>query len=206
MPTSAIQPDTGPSHAKSNPAGMQPIPARIGGKPSPLVVDGADSEIRAAIVDLLNEFAVKIAVVHRTAAEAYLSQDMYCEALPHLETAVRFAPEEAEFKNQLGFVHYLAGNDDAAAEAFRAVLAADANNPDALFNLGMVSFGRGDVTTAATCFRDAAQVRGDDAEIWNNLGVCMHRIGAIDNAKACFQQALQIEPENQDAIHNLQSL
>jgi Tfp pilus assembly protein PilF len=203
---------TQPTITKPNPApslasGFGPVPTRIGQRP-PLVVtsDSAADTRKQQITETLHEFALKIAIAHRSAAEAYLSQDMYKEAIPHLETAVRFAPDELEHVNQLGFVRYIAGDDQGAISAFTTVLTRQPANGDALFNLGMVLFGQSEFARAQECFSRACDVRSGDAEAWNNRGVCAHRLGQTSDAIVCFQRALALNPDDQDASANLQAL
>lgn len=188
-------------------SGFSPVPTRIGQRP-PLVVanDNAATSMKQQVVDMLQEFGLKIAVAHRSAAEAYLSQDLYAEALPHLEAAVRFAPDDLEHLNQLGFVRYIAGDDQGAIGCFDSVITRSPNNADALFNLGMVTFGRGDFVRAEEAFRRALTIRGADAEAWNNRGVCLHRLGRTSEAIECFRRALQVNPNDEDATINLQAL
>ena len=68
----------------------------------------------------------------RKGAEAYLSQGMYEEARPHAEAAATFAPQNAEYHNQLGFIRYVLGDDAGAIESFEQVLSMQADQPDAL--------------------------------------------------------------------------
>src|SRR5262245_58553367 len=123
-------------------SGFQPIPTRIRETP-PLVVDPTESKTKAEVISRLGELATNLASVHRTAAEGYLSQGLYAEALPHLEAAATFAAGNAEYHNQLGFVRYLQGNDTGAIGAFRRALELKPNDADGWFNLGMVHFGQG---------------------------------------------------------------
>lgn len=200
------QPQQSPSTA-SLLSGFGPVPTRIGQRP-PLVVanDNAATSMKQQVVDMLQEFGLKVAVAHRSAAEAYLSQDLYSEALPHLETAVRFAPDDLEHVNQLGFVRYIAGDDQGAIDCFNNVIGRSPNNADALFNLGMVTFGKSAFAQAEDSFRRALVARPDDAEAWNNRGVCLHRLGRLPEAAECFRRALQLDPSDQDAAANLQAI
>ncbi len=201
------QPMTKNNPVPSLASGFGPVPTRIGNRP-PLVVtsDSAANTMKRQVTEMLHEFAVKIAIAHRSAAEAYLSQDMYNEAVPHLETAVRFAPDELEHTNQLGFVRYIAGDDQGAIAAFTTVLTRQPDNGDALFNLGMVLFGQNEIARAEECFSRACDARPDDAEAWNNRGVSAHRQGKTSDANVCFRRALALNPSDQDAIANLESL
>ena len=186
-------------------SGFQPIPTRIQDL-APLIVDKqpeVDPQVKSAVLSGLTDLSVNLAEVHRIAAEAYISQLEYDKAVPHLEAAATFGGS-VENWNQLGFVNYLAGNDDQAIAAFEYVLSNEAQQPEALFNLGMVRFGKEDFEIAEQCFRAALEIQPNDAQGWNNRGVCLFQMGRADDAVACFQNALKVDPNDQDAVFNLQ--
>ena len=189
---------------------FEPIPTRIrdarGGETPPLVLDPAASPEQAAIRDNLDELGSKLASVHRTAAEGYLSQGGYEQALPHLVAASTFAPGEIEYRVQLGVVQYICGDDAGAIRAFNEVISAEDDNVEAWFNLGMVIFGQEQFSEAEHCFRRASELDPDDAQTWNNLGVCLWKLDRVEEAQRCFQSALEIDPEDADARFNLQHL
>src|SRR5262249_31938386 len=146
--SAAVQPRTG----------FQPIPTRIRdprdaqGVP-PLVVEPMGDAQKAQVRQTLGELGIKLAEIHRTAAEAYLSQGLYDSALPHLDAAATFAPTEIEYHNQLGFVRYVTGDDVGAIASFQRVIAGEPANADAWFNLGMVLYGQNQFAEAEGCFR-----------------------------------------------------
>ena len=183
-------------------SGFDPIPTRIREVP-PLIIEKQDGSMKQQVTGHLRQLATQLAHVHRAAAEAYLSQAMYGEALPHAEAAATFDLDNAEYQNQLGFIRYILGDDAGAIACFEKVLAEHPAQPDALFNLGMVRFGCNDVQAAEQCFSGCLAAIPNDAETWNNRGVCLHRMGRIEDARICFQRALQIDPTNQDAKINL---
>ena len=201
--------------AKISPAippttGFATIPTRIRDLRStdvpPLVVDPIGEQDKAAIRQSLGELGVKLAEIHRTAAEAYLSQALYPEALPHLEAAATFASGELEYHMQLGFVRYLTGDDVGAINAFNAVLAIDNGSDEAWFNLGMVLFGQEQFAEAEKCFDEAIRIQPNDAQTWNNRGVCLWQLKRGTDARTCFHNALQIDPNDADAQFNLQNM
>ncbi len=199
-----------PTIAPATPAraGFQPIPTRIRdmrGVP-PLVVEPMAETIKTEVAGNLEELGTKLAQIHRTAAEAWLSQTAYERALPHLEAAATFAPTELEYHNQVGFVRYLLGDDVGAINAFNTVLAADQGNAEAWFNLGMVLFGQEQFTEAEDSFRHSIEISPNDSQAWNNRGVCLFQTGRAGEAKSCFERALRIDPNDQDALFNLQNL
>ncbi|MSR38437.1 MAG: tetratricopeptide repeat protein [Planctomycetes bacterium] len=191
-------------------SGFQPIPTRIrdtrDANPLPsLLVEPAAKAQRAAVCESLGELSTKLADVHRTAAEAYLSQGLYEQSLPHLAAATTFAPSELEYHNQLGFVRYVTGDDIGAIASFQQVLASDGTNGEAWFNLGMVMFGQNQFGDAETCFQRATENGAEDAQTWNNRGVCLWQLQRKTDAKVCFQRALKLDPTDLDAQHNLAS-
>ena len=186
-------------------SGFDPIPTRIENVP-PLIVDKVDDATKEQVTSSLRDLSSNLAQVHRTAAEAYLSQNMYEEALPHAQAAATFAPAVPEYQNQLGFIAYVSGHDEIAIKAFESVLSMQPSQPDALFNLGMVWFGQSEFSKAHDCFRRCLEIQKHDAETWNNLGVCCHQLGQLDDAQTCFNQALQLDPQNEDARINLQAI
>ena len=182
--------------------GFSPIPTRIKDTP-PLVVDTKESAIKKQVVEHLGDLALRLAQIHRTSAEGYLSQSMYAEALPHLEAAATFANGNAEHHNQLGFVRYVLGDDVGASTAFRRALDLQPNNADGWFNLGMVEYGQTRFAEAEESFRRALEQQPNNPETWNNRGVALHRLGRTNDSRACFQRALQLDSNNADAKANL---
>ena len=192
------------------PQGFQSIPTRIrdvrDAQVPPLVVEPVTEQDKAAICDSLSELGIKLAEIHRTAAEAYLSQGMYEQSLPHLQAAATFSPGEVEYQMQLGFVHYVTGDDIAAINAFNTVIGVEESNAEAWFNLGMVVFGQEQFSEAEYCFRRSCEIDGSDAQTWNNRGVCLFRLERNDDARVCFQKAIEIDPNDSDAQFNLQKM
>jgi tetratricopeptide (TPR) repeat protein len=206
MTTTQTQSGTNPTAQART--GFQPIPTRIrdireAGNTPPLVVEPASAEQQAALCQTLGELGIKLAEVHRNAAEAFLSQGLYEQALPHLEAAATFAPSELEYHNQLGFVRYVTGDDVGSIESFQRVLTNDSSNSEAWFNLGMVLFGQNQFGDAEGCFQKAIDTGIEDAQTWNNRGVCLWQLQRKTDAKTCFQRALKINPNDQDAKFNL---
>ena len=194
----------------TQPQGFQAIPTRIrdarDGQVPPLVVEPATDAEKAAICQGLSELGTKLAEIHRTAAEAYLSQGIYEQALPHLQAATTFSSTELEYFMQLGFVQYVCGDDIGAMKTFNHVISEQEDNGEAWFNLGMVVFGQQQFTEAEFCFRRASELDGNDAQTWNNRGVCLWKLDRIEEARTCFQNALQLDPQDEDAQYNLQNL
>lgn len=209
MTTTIQNPTPNPSAAPQQ-QGFQSIPTRIrdlrDAPVPPLVVDPIEDQNKQALLQSLSELGVKMAEIHRTAGEAYLSQAAYDQALPHIEAAATFSPGEIEYQMQLGFVRYLCGDDVGAVSAFNGILAKESQNDEAWFNLGMVLFGQEQFVEAEDCFGKSLEIVATDAQTWNNRGVCLWKMNKIDEAKNCFNKAIEIDPSDEDAAFNLASI
>ncbi len=199
-PTGTIPPQA----VTTGPSGFPKVPTRISQRdPRANLLDWSAG--RPEVEEQLQNLGKELAKVHFQASEAFSSLGRYEEALPHAETAVRFDPENPVYRHSLGFLRYLCG-DDGAAEDFEWVVARDAGNAEAHFNLGMIRFGQGRYLEAEKAFERAAEHMPNDAETWNNLGVTRYHLGRLPEAKACFEQALRADPEYQEAKDNLKDL
>src|SRR5262245_19005660 len=92
-------PAPAPSPGLQSRPGFQPIPTRIrdirdAQAVPPLVVEPQAQQQQALVEQSLAELAGRMAEIHRTADEAFLSQGSYDKALPHLECAATMAPGE----------------------------------------------------------------------------------------------------------------
>ncbi|MCA8976732.1 MAG: tetratricopeptide repeat protein [Planctomycetes bacterium] len=208
--TTTVQNPTPTRSASPQQAGFQSIPTRIRDLRDPavppLVVEPIDDHNKQIICQSLGELGIKLAEIHRTAGEAYLSQGAYEEALPHVEAAATFSPGEVEYQMQLGFVRYVCSDDIGAINAFNAVLTNDPRNAEGWFNLGMVLFGQEQFAEAEDCFGRSLAIEATDAQTWNNRGVCLWKLDKLAEAKTCFAKAIEIDPSDADAAFNLASI
>ncbi len=193
-----------PSTSTLDAEGFPKIPTRISNEdPRQGLLDWTKNQ--PGIEERLTNLGLELALVHRQACEAYCSLGRYEEALPHQEAAVRFDPENPEYRHQLGFIRYICG-DDGGAEDFEWVLAQDETNAEASFNLGMIRFGQKRYQEAEMAFARAAEHQPNDPEIWNNLGVARYQLGRIPEAVACFEKALAVDPSYEEARDNAAAL
>jgi predicted TPR repeat methyltransferase len=95
------------------------------------------------------------------------------------------------------------GRLDEAEAAYRAVLAAEPANPDALHLLGVLQAQRGRHDEAAELITAAIAANPHEPMFHNNLGnVCTER-GRLDEAEASYLRALQLDGSRVDALNNL---
>ncbi|WP_325169496.1 tetratricopeptide repeat protein [Azospirillum agricola] len=98
-----------------------------------------------------------------------------------------------------------AGRLDEAEAVYRAILAADAEHPDALHLLGVAAHQRNRNEEATALIARAIARRGDVAEYHGNLGSVLQALGRLPQAVGCYETALRLRPAYPDALNNLGS-
>ncbi|HXD83614.1 MAG TPA: tetratricopeptide repeat protein [Rudaea sp.] len=92
-----------------------------------------------------------------------------------------------------------AGDLDAAEAAYRALLAAEPENADALHLLGVLLHKRGNSTDAEESIRSALMLDPECAQFHLSLGGVLMQQGRDDDAHAAFERALELDPNAPEA-------
>jgi predicted nicotinamide N-methyase len=85
----------------------------------------------------------------------------------------------------------------------RRVLAHDARNAAAQYELGRIAFRRGNKKEAAECLRKAIASRPDNIDYYDALGFVLIEIGERAEALRALTHALEIRPDNASTLRNL---
>jgi tetratricopeptide (TPR) repeat protein len=96
-----------------------------------------------------------------------------------------------------------AGDFDAAAKGYRAVLERVPDQADALHLLGLVRLSQGAASEAEVLIRRALKRSKAVAEIWNSLGNALAAQDKSKDAAKAFREALAINPKLAGALVNL---
>ena len=122
---------------------------------------------------------------------------------PALERVWAAPGEGAEVENlTAAWARHHAGQLDEAAAGYRAILARDPHQPDALYLLGLVAHQTGSHEQAAHLFRQALSVQPANTPCWNLLGLALSAEGDAAGAEHSFRQAIAIA-ESADYFVNL---
>src|SRR6202012_5527741 len=89
-----------------------------------------------------------------------------------------------------------------AEQVCRMVLAAQANNFDALNLLGIMAAQTQRLSEAAELFGRAAGLRRDDPSIHNNYGNALRDLGRQQEALRSYNRAIQLKPNYAEAYNN----
>lgn len=99
--------------------------------------------------------------------------------------------------------HHKAGRLAVAEEAYRRILAAQADHAEALHLLGALLHQRGEHAAAVDFMRRALRARPGVARYHNNLGSALNALKQCEAALECFRQAVALQPDFADAHYNM---
>jgi tetratricopeptide (TPR) repeat protein len=117
--------------------------------------------------------------------------------------ALRFRPNDAVLRNELGNVLARLGDGDGAEQQYREALRLKTDFADAHNNLGNILGGRGKNEEADACFREALRLRPGYTESHHNLAITLRARGKLDEAIFHCRRALALRPDYVDARRTL---
>lgn len=113
--------------------------------------------------------------------------------------AVRLAPKNPAYLNNLGFSLYLRQHFKEAVTVYESAARLAPLSRRVRTNLGFACAAMGDLRRAAREF----EMGGSEAEAKNNLGFAYERRGDMANAYELYVQALRLDPKAERARSNL---
>jgi Flp pilus assembly protein TadD/peroxiredoxin len=102
-----------------------------------------------------------------------------------------------------GVALFQRGYLEQAAAAFKQVIAAKPNEPEAYYNLGTLYLRRNAFTEARRYLEQAVKLRPSYPEAWNNLGMIAAQEGQASEAIRNFKESLLLRPDYVIALLNL---
>lgn len=129
------------------------------------------------------------------------SQGQVAAALPIYERAAAGSSDTAT-QMRLANAYARAGKTDQAIQAYRAVLTASPNNPDALLGLGSALVRAGDADGAVVELAKVAPMV-NTMTAYNRLGVAQTLAGQFAQAQQSFDAASALAPDDLDVRTNL---
>jgi protein O-GlcNAc transferase len=125
------------------------------------------------------------------------------EALPELQSAVQFLPQDVEVHSNLGSALRRAGRVDEAIASYRRALEISPGIAEVWNNLGNAQLDQGRFDDAVESFRRALGLKSNFAKPYNNLGNALRYLGRLDEAVAAYRRAVELDPDLAEAHNNL---
>ena len=107
--------------------------------------------------------------------------------------------DEAVFHFEVGLKHDLAGDYDAAIEAYQRALELDEGHVKSLFRLAYIADLRGDDEQALELYERCVAARPPHVNPLINLGVLYEDTGRYEDAVRCFERVLKWNPNHERA-------
>lgn len=133
---------------------------------------------------------------------AYRERGFVKEALREFQKALQDMADTDRVHIEIGKIHIVEGNTDAAAEAFLRTLEANPGNAEAYRLLGCVYHMRGEFHEAALCYLQAFRLSSADADTMNNLGVLLYQVGLKEEAERMFKKGLNVKIYHTELNYN----
>jgi serine/threonine protein kinase/Flp pilus assembly protein TadD len=124
------------------------------------------------------------------------------EALVHLQTAVKLAPEQSIPHVSLGMAQFGMGKRDEGIATLRRAVELDENSARARSALGASLFLKGERDAAVVQFREGARRNPENAEVQYGFGIALlNSNGDLGEAVAAIKKAVKLDPKS-DLAHN----
>jgi tetratricopeptide (TPR) repeat protein len=117
------------------------------------------------------------------------------QALPHIEAAVRLAPESAYYQAVLGDTLRQLDDTDRAAMAYQRGVEIDPSESLAQVGMQWVSAKRGDLARAAAHARSASDGDPQGALTRVHIGLVWEEVGQQPGALRAYREAVLLDPE-----------
>lgn len=126
-----------------------------------------------------------------------LAAGEYLQARLALEQAVALAPQQATYRNALGFVNLQLGRLAQAVEAFREALKLYPDFPDAYNNLGVALAQSGQWKEAIAAFEKVLTFPAYNTPelVYQNLGWAYYNLERYPEAEQALTTALRFDPK-----------
>ena len=131
---------------------------------------------------------------HRTAAMAYLAQEMGAEAEGHLNRLLHVRPQDQDTRLQLGKALVLQEKLAQAVEAFRTLLTFNPLHSQAHLHLGNALYRLGKLVDSRVSLERAVVLRPTDAPTHGALARTCMALGDLDAAEVVSSQACKLAP------------
>eukprot|EP00039_Didymoeca_costata_P011645 m.164527 g.164527 ORF g.164527 m.164527 type:complete len:493 (-) comp15239_c0_seq1:2538-4016(-) len=136
-------------------------------------------------------------------AKVQLRQGNLQGAVNTLETALKFAPENADVLTTLGLLYLDMGESKKSFDLFGTSLMHDSTNPNAILGAASILQKHDEYDVALVKYRLTTETAPDSHEVWNNVGMCFFGKGKLVAAIACLKRALYLSPLNWKICYNL---
>lgn len=142
-------------------------------------------------------------VARKQFAMTLYQSGLWSDAVPELQQALKFSPNDAELVTGLGLALFHLGRSAEAVEPLEKAAQLEPVNAGLRVNLGQALADLGRTPDAVREFHAALKIHPNDPSTLNELGAALGKAGEATEAIQILQQAVQIKPDYVEAHNNL---
>ncbi len=170
--------------------------AHLGETPGAIELLSAAARRRAA--EASPEAVLELARIHHVIAGLWIHRQADAEAIDHLRTAIRLAPDglvsdRLESRLELASALSRQGRRDEAVEHYGRVLEVDPRRAAALRGRAATWIGLGQDEQAAADFRRLLELEPERGEPRLHLAMVLQRLGRVEEAEPLYRAALELD-------------
>lgn len=158
-------------------------------------VGKAEEDILTQLESALEKFPDNKKLLN-LAAEFYLKNENFSQALFYSEKLAQIDPKDASYQVRLANIYLRLERDSDAIAAANKAIEIEPKEPMAHYFLGKVYFEVGFYEEAAAAFQKTVELKADVPDVFYYLGVSEHRRGKSDNGITALRKAVAIAPNN----------
>lgn len=133
-------------------------------------------------------------------------QNKFEPALTALQLLEKSVGADVKISVELGDIHYLLANWEAAADAYKQALTLDDTCEEGYLGLARTYEKQGDMDAVIALYHTAAGKVYDPIDVHLGLGIALRSQGKFEEARSAFQKTLELEPFNAIGIINMEEL
>ncbi|MGD8717332.1 MAG: tetratricopeptide repeat protein [Candidatus Zixiibacteriota bacterium] len=168
-------------------------------KPGYLFVGAALVTVVVAVSGCCGACASLKAKFYTAAAEGYLEDGDYAEAVEAYDEALAADPENVKNWCNRGYSLARLGEYDKALASFESALTLDPGDPWAWYTRGVTLGIMGEYDRALGCLNRALELRPGYADAWLAKGDIYTRVGSYKKALSYFDKVLEVNPADKEA-------
>lgn len=135
-----------------------------------------------------------------------LDDNRAADALPYLEAAAQFDPENSSVLHALGMAHLDLRHWEAAAKNLQQALSNHPDDSEMLNALGIALSELGDADKALQSYRKAARLDPGNSDIYNNMAITLDQLRDGSAAISACRESVRADPANVAAWANMAAL
>ena len=147
-----------------------------------------------------------LANVYANLALVYEDAGQLEQAIVQYQKALELSPTKPSLHRDLAGVYWKKRRYAEAEPHYKAVIADDRTDTEAVYRLGLIFLTKGQYVEAIGRFERVINLDAEHARAYEALGIAHQELGNVSGAISAFEKVRQLEPDNKNALETLKQL